>query len=247
MGAPRFHVTTPLSPTIVGTEIALPDAVAHHAMRVLRMAVGEEIALFDGAGGEYAATLTRAGKREAWAKVEAFSPVERESPLAVTLVQAIAATDTMDAIVRRAVELGVRAVQPVVSRRSARFPDGPAGEKRLLHWRQVAVAACEQCGRNRVPEVSSPATLADWLARREPSTPGIVLDADASTSLASLAPPQDRVDLLLGPEGGLAPEEIDRSLRAGLRGGRMGPRVLRADTASLAALSAINHLWGDCR
>src|SRR5512139_856020 len=122
MGAPRFHVRDPLSPNPVGSEIALPDNVAHHALRVLRLATGEAITLFDGRGGEYAATLVRAGKRDAWARIDAFDPADRESPLAASLVQAITATDTMDAIVRHAVELGAARIEPLVTERSARFP-----------------------------------------------------------------------------------------------------------------------------
>ena len=141
----------------------MPDPVAHHALRVLRLAVGDRIALFTGDGGEFAATLVRADKRDAFARIDAFDAVERESPLAVTLVQGIAANDAMDHAVRRSVELGVAAIQPVLTTRSARVPDGERGEKRLAHWRQIVVAACEQCGRNRVPDVRAVMTLERWL------------------------------------------------------------------------------------
>lgn len=246
MGAPRFFVAAMLATAGVGTEVALPDAVAHHALRVLRLAVGDEITLFTGCGGEYAATLIRAGKREAFVRIDAFVPVERESALAVTLVQAIAASDTMDAIVRRAVELGARAIQPVVSVRGSRFPPGTQGAKRLAHWRQIVIAACEQCGRNRVPEVRDAVAIDDWLRARASSEAGIVLDPDGA-ELASLPPPAVAVDVLVGPEGGFTHDEVARAARAGLRGARLGPRILRADTASLAALAAVNLLWGDFR
>ena len=172
MAAPRFFVPAPLDPSAAGSEYALPDAPAHHALRVLRLSVGDPLTLFTGAGGEFAATLVRAGKRDAWVRLDAFLPVERESALAVTLVQGIAATDAMDTIVRRAVELGVAAIQPAVSARGARFPAGAHGDKRLAHWRQVAVAACEQCGRNRVPEVHDVIELADWLRARDAHAAG---------------------------------------------------------------------------
>jgi 16S rRNA (uracil1498-N3)-methyltransferase len=245
MGAPRFFVDDRLCLPSVGAELALPDDVAHHALRVLRLAVGDPITLFTGAGGEYAATLTRAGKRDAFVRIDAFDPRERESSLAVTLAQAIVASDAMDAIVRRSVELGVAALQPVVTVRSARFPAGAQGDKRLAHWRQIAVAACEQCGRNRVPAVHEPFTLDQWLAARTSGRAGVLLDPDAAAAFASLRAPAEALDLLVGPEGGLAPEEVARALRAGLEGARLGPRILRADTASLAALSAINLVWGD--
>jgi len=245
MGAPRFFVNDRLALSSVGSEVALPDAVAHHALRVLRLVVGDSITLFTGDGGEYAATLTRAGKRDGWVRIDAFDPRERESSLAVTLVQAIVASDAMDAIVRRSVELGVAALQPVVTSRGARFPSGAQGDKRLAHWRQIAVAACEQCGRNRVPPVHEAVVLDAWLAARPTGRAGIVLDPDAASAFASLQPPADALDLLVGSEGGLVPEEVGRASRAGLQGARLGPRILRADTASLAALSAINLLWGD--
>ena len=159
MAAPRFFVSIALRPGDVGTEVALPEAAAHHALRVLRLAVGDALTLFTGEGGEFAATLDRADKRNAWVRVERFDAVEREAPLAVTLVQGIAANDAMDYAVRKAVELGAAAIQPVVTARSARFPGDARGAKRLAHWRQIAVAACEQCGRNRVPAVRDVATL----------------------------------------------------------------------------------------
>src|SRR5689334_25044252 len=143
MGAPRFFVPAGDGAMQVGGELALPDHVAHYALRVRRLREGDAITLFTGEGGEYAATLTRVGKREASARIDAFADVDRESPLSLSLVQAIVASDVMDAIVRHAVELGVSAIEPVVTARSARFPEGAQGARRLAHWRQVAIAACE--------------------------------------------------------------------------------------------------------
>ena len=243
MSAPRFFARDTLSPASVGSEIALPDEVTHHAVRVLRLVAGDAITLFDGTGGEYAATITRAAKREAWARIDGFDPADRESELDVTLAQAIAATDTMDAIVRHAVELGVATIQPVVTERSARFPSGAHGEKRLAHWRQVVLAGCEQCGRNRVPEVREPCTLSEWLS--SPRS-GIVFDAGAHASVAAL-PHATVVDVLVGPEGGLTEREVAHATSAGLHAVRLGPRILRADTAALTALATVNLLWGDFR
>jgi 16S rRNA (uracil1498-N3)-methyltransferase len=247
MGAPRFFVNEPLAPASIGTEIALPDPVVHHAMRVLRLSAGDAITLFTGRGGEYAATLTRTDKRDAWARIDAFVAADREPRLAVTIVQAVAASDTMDAVVRRAVELGVVAIRPVVSERGARVPSGAQGAKRLAHWRQIALSACEQCGRNRVPDVHEPAPLADWLLARPREDAGVVFDPRSDATLASLPAPSGRLDTLIGPEGGLTAEEVARARDAGMRSARLGPRMLRADTASLAALTAVNLLWGDFR
>jgi 16S rRNA (uracil1498-N3)-methyltransferase len=235
MGAPRFFVAGALSSACVGTEIALPDPVSHHALRVLRLAVGDPIVLFDGTGGEYAATITRVAKRDAWVHVDRFDPAERESPLAVTLAQAITATDAM--------ELGAAAIQPLITERGARFPPGAHGDKRLGHWRQVAVSACEQCGRNRVPRVHDPMPLTQWLSSPRA---GIVFDARGQASLESL-PGIAAPDVLVGPEGGLTDGELAQATRAGLRAVRLGPRILRADTAALSALAAVNLQWGDFR
>ena len=247
MGAPRFFVNSMLSPASVGTEVPLPDSVAHHALRVLRLGTGDSIVLFAGDGGEYSATLTRVGKRDAYARLDAFLAADRESPLRIALVQAIASSDVMDAIVRHAVELGVAAIDPVVSARSARFPDGAQGEKRLAHWRQVAIAACEQCGRNRVPAVSEVIPLTQWCEQRDATRVGVMLDPEARTDLRAIHPTDAGVQLLIGPEGGFTADEIAHAERARMHRVRLGPRVLRAETASLAALTAINFLWGDLR
>lgn len=247
MSLPRFHCPGALVAGDVGSEYALPDAVAHHALRVLRLAVGDRITLFTGAGGEFAATLARADKREAVARIDDFDSVERENTLAVTLVQGIAANDAMDHAVRRSVELGAVAIQPVLTTRSARVPDGGRGEKRHAHWRQIVIAACEQCGRNRVPDVRGVVTLEHWLADRNRAASGLVLSPTADVMISVAPPPQAALDLLIGPEGGFAAEEIALAQRSGMAAVRMGPRVLRAETAALAALATVNALWGDFR
>ena len=246
MSAPRFRVDLLLVPEDAGREIALPDAAAHHALRVLRLATGDAVTLFTGTGGEYAATLVRADKRTAWVRIDGFAPVERESPLAITLVQALPASDTMDFVVRKAVEMGAHAIVPVTTERSARLPSAERGEKRLAHWRQIVVAACEQCGRNRVPEVHAPTSLSTWLQARG-GRPGILLAPDAQASLPALPPPGAALDAVIGPEGGWTGDEVARASRAGVTPVRMGTRVLRTETAGIAALAAINTLWGDMR
>jgi len=213
----------------------------------LRLREGDAIALFSGNGGEYHATLVRVGKRDAFARIGAFVDVDRESPLAITLVQAIASSDTMDAILRHAVELGASRIAPVVTTRSARFPSGAQGDKRLAHWRQIAVAACEQSGRNKVPAIDAVLNFEQWLQQRDEQRAGLMLDPQAATDLQSLAAPQTGVDLVIGPEGGITDDEAARADRARIIRVRLGPRVLRTETASLAALTAINLLWGDLR
>ena len=194
---------------------------------MLRLAVGD-VTLFTGAGGEFAATLVRS-KRDAVCALTRFDPVEREAAFPVTLVQGIAASDAMDHAVRKSVELGVAAIQPLLTARSARVPEGERGGKRLGHWRQIVVSACEQCGRNRVPDVHEVATLERWLGGKPATTSGLVLVPDADASIADVQRPRDALDLLVGPEGGLAPEEIAQALRVGMTAVRLGPRVMRTE------------------
>lgn len=247
MPAPRFFVPLAMGPADIGRELVLPDGAAHHALRVLRLAIGDALTLFTGAGGQFVATLARADKRHAWVRVERFEAVDREATLAVTVVQGIAANDAMDHAVRKAVELGAAAIRPVVTVRSARFPADARGDKRLAHWRQIAVAACEQCGRNRVPVVHDVVTLATWIAGRPSGRPGLLLAPQAAQTIAARPIPADAFDLAVGPEGGLTDDELAQAERAGLSPVRLGPRVLRTETAAVAALAAIHALWGDFR
>jgi 16S rRNA (uracil1498-N3)-methyltransferase len=242
---PRFFVALEMVPAMAGATIDLPDAVAHHAVRVVRLVPGDALTLFTGGGGEYAATLTRADKRGAAVRIERFDPVERESPLAVTLAQGVAANDAMDYAVRKAVELGVAAIQPLTTARSAPLPSGERGERRVAHWRQIAIAACEQCGRNRVPEIAPPRPLAEWLAAWR--GPGFALAPSAAASVATQRAPTAPLALLVGPEGGLDERELRAALERGFVAVRLGPRVLRTETAAVAALTALQTLWGDLR
>jgi len=245
MGAPRFLSPTALSPELAGRTVELDANAAHHATRVLRLAVGDAMTLFDGSGGEYEATLVRADKRGASVRVERFLPVERESPLELTLAQAIAASDAMDSAVRKATELGVAAIQPLVTARSAPMPDGERGEKRVAHWRQVAAAAAEQSGRNRIPQIAAPRAFAEWLAAWAGT--GIILLPGASQPLGALAPQAAPLAVAIGPEGGFDAREAAAATARGFTAVRLGPRVLRVDTAVAAAIAVSQATWGDWR
>lgn len=242
---PRFHVRSQLSPALVGTTIALPDEVAHHVVRVLRLDVGAGFTLFDGTGGEYLATLVESGKRGSTARLERFDAVERESPLEVLLVQAVLATDAMDYAIRKAVELGVTAVAPIVAKRSQ--PLGERGEKRLAHWRRIAIAACEQCGRNRVPSIDSAQSLEAWLQAASTERPVVMAAPAADMSLATFAARTPPAAILIGPEGGFTEAEHSLALDKGIVPIHLGPRVLRAETAGVAALAMLAAVAGDAR
>ena len=235
-------------PLEVGACADLPERVAHHATRVLRLRRGDVMTLFGSTGGEYAARIVAAERTRVSVEVLGWCAVERESPLSITLVQALQAGEKMDLTVQKAVELGVRRIVPVMSKRGVLQLDEQRALRRLEHWRSVVVAACEQCGRNRVPEVTLPERLANWLARA--SGDGVLrlmLVPAGARSLASLsAPPVDQsIELLIGAEGGLAVEEVQLAALSGFLSVRLGPRILRTETAGLAALAAIQVLWGD--
>lgn len=241
MTFPRFFCPGPLVP---GAVLALPDGAAAHAARVLRLAAGSEITLFDGGGDEYAACIAAVQKGVVEAEVRERRQRDCESPLFVRLVQALQAGDKMDLTVQKAVELGVAAIQPVTSRRGVVRLDGERAVRRVAHWQGVAVSACEQCGRNRVPQVAAIEPLERWLARPAEAPLRLMLSPTATLRLRDL-PPARSLDLLIGAEGGFDPREEEMAAAAGFIGVRLGPRVLRTETAGLAALAAIQTLWGD--
>ena len=239
MAAPRFFVDQDLAR---GIELTLPAPVMHHAVRVLRLRDGDRIVLFNGRGGEFAAALRIDGRRAA-ARVERFDPVERESPLALTLVQAWVAADKLDWIVEKATELGVARVVLAPAERSVVRLQGERRERRRVHLRQIAIAACEQCGRNRVPDVVVADTLAAALDAAG-SDEMLILAPEAETALSPAAAAASTA-LLVGPEGGFTPQEIAAACRLGCRPVRLGPRVLRTESAGLAALATLQALRGD--
>lgn len=222
----------------------MPEPVARHAVRVLRLPPGAPMTLFDGRGGEYPARIQRIERERVFAELGAWQEIERESSLAVTLVQAVQAGEKMDFTVQKAVELGVRDIVPVESRRSVVRLAGERAARRVAHWQGVAASACEQCGRNQVPIVAPLEKLEHWLARPAPGGLRLMLAPDAEACLVDL-PASAAVQLLIGAEGGLDPQEVIAARQAGFVPVRLGPRVLRTETAGLAALAALQVLWGD--
>lgn len=245
MTAPRFYSPVPLS---ADSSIDLSENAARHACRVLRLRAGDDLTLFDGAGGEYTARIAAVARERVSVEVLQWRDVECEAPIQLTLVQALQAGEKMDMTMQKAVELGVARIVPVASRRSVVRLDGERALRRLEHWRGVVASACEQCGRNRVPEVAALGGLDRWLG--QPAASGVLrlmLVPGAAQTLNDLAipAPGGEVELLIGAEGGLAPEEVALAAAAGYQGVRLGPRILRTETAGLAALAAIQCLWGD--
>jgi len=242
MPAPRFHCPAPLAPH---ARIELPDALAHHALRVLRLRPGAPITLFDGGGGEYPAILQADGKA-AWADTGEFDPVERELPGHITLLQGMAGGDKMDWIIEKAVETGAARVVPITADRSVLRLAGPRLARRLTHWRAIARAASEQCGRNRLMAVADPQPLAEALRGLTPAEgPALFCHPEGALPLAqALMPVRDRLNLLVGPEGGWSDAELAAAATAGLVPVTVGPRVLRTETAGVALIAAATALLG---
>ncbi|MBC5782708.1 16S rRNA (uracil(1498)-N(3))-methyltransferase [Ramlibacter sp. USB13] len=235
---PRLHCGEPLAS---GASIALPPGAARH-VQVLRLQPGDGVTLFDGRGGEYDAVVEHMGRSEVRVQVGAHHAIEREAGVAVHLALAMPANERMDWLVEKATELGVASIQPLVSERSVLRLAGERAQKKQAHWQSIAIAACEQCGRNRVPAVHAVQPLASWVAG-QPGTGWILSLAHGSQALGALAGPS-QVTLLSGPEGGLAPAEEQAALARGWIPVNLGPRVLRAETAPLAALAALTLAQG---
>jgi len=242
MTTPRFYCPEILAQS--GTA-ELPEQAAHHAARVLRLQAGDQVRVFNGRGGEGDARITDIGKRNVTVEIVDWRAVERESPLQVLLAQAISAGEKMDFTLQKAVELGIDHIQPLASERSVVRLSGERAEKRVAHWQGVVIAACEQSGRNHVPEVAPISPLLDWLGSQDGSESRLMLSPTAEVGLRDLPKPIGNITLLIGPEGGLSPSEAEAAQRYGFTPVRLGARVLRTETAALAALAAMQMLWGD--
>lgn len=242
MSSPRFYCDAKLGP---GVQLELPDSAAHHANRVLRLKPGDEAVLFNGDGNDYQVKLLRVAKEGVTAKIVDWTTAARESSLQVTLAQAISSGDRMDFTLQKAVELGVDDIQPLAAERSVVKLSGERAEKRREHWQNVVISACEQSGRARVPQVEAPLPMLNWLGAMPGFALRIMLSPTAALALHDLPKPSGDICLLIGCEGGFAPLEIKAAESVGFTPVRLGARVLRTETAALAALSAMQTLWGD--
>lgn len=234
----RFFVDAPLS---LGRH-ELPEAQAHYMARVLRLAVGAPVQLFDGSGVEFLGELVEVSKKAVFVEVHEQIAGLAESPLHLHLGQGLSRGERMDWAIQKATELGVSAITPIVSERcEVRLKDERA-DKRLAHWRQIAISACEQCGRSVLPVIHPPLTLAEWLAQTDAALK-LVLHPVAEPLTSHEKPAS--LAFLIGPEGGLSDAEVQQAQKAGFLAARLGPRVLRTETAPVVALSVAQQLWGD--
>jgi len=245
----RVHVEAVLTP---GTIVELPRETASHLAKVLRARSGDPLILFSGDGREYAGSVESVRGSRVTASVGSGTEVDRESPFAITLVQCVPRGDRMDFIVQKATELGVTRIVPVLSQRSVVRLDAAQAGSKAAHWRAVVVNACEQCGRNRLPIIEAPAPLIDYLgsnaaAGAAPRTARFVLEPEVEAATAPAALETTAVQIAVGPEGGFGDEELEAFRIAGFVRLRLGPRILRTETAAIAALTWLQTRFGDMR
>ena len=241
MRIPRIFTDSPLA---VGSQSQLDDNAANHVGRVLRMQAGQALQLFNGDGQDYRATITEAGKKHVQVEVQEAAENETESPLRVVLAQTLSKGDRMDYAVQKAVEMGVSEIVPLTTERCDVKLKGDREDKRLRHWQQVAISAAEQCGRARVPEIQPVMTVQQWLEHARACDLRLVLHHRTERSLNTLEKPSS-IALMIGPEGGLTAEEIALAESHGFLPVALGPRVLRTETAPVAAIALCQWLWGD--
>ena len=250
----RVYVDAPVA---AGKRVVVEGSAANHIARVLRLRSGDSLTVFDGSGGEFGARIEEFRKETVVVAVEEHRPLDRESPLPLTLVQGISRGERMDWIIQKATELGTSRIVPVFTKRSVVRLDEKQAERKLQHWRAITISACEQCGRNRIPDLAVPVDFFDMLAGDPSGRPDSAGRTDSAGSTRLLLSPTGdlRIDdlqdvgkgitVLIGPEGGLEDVEQEAAVTAGFKAVRLGPRVLRTETAAIAALTIIQRYFGD--
>lgn len=248
---PRFFCSLTLT---TSESILLPNGVSHHVAHVLRLKKNDKVTLFNGQGGEFTAQIEQINKSGVTVEIRQFHDVNRESPVLTELAQSICANEKMDWIIQKAVELGVNRIQPIMTNRCVIHLSGERVKKRAEHWQQIIYSACEQCGRNKIPELMTLISYSDWLNQYksnqndQPTTSSakLMFTPTAHAKLSALQPnSKDFIVVLVGPEGGLTPSEEKLAIATGFIATRLGQRTLRTESAGLAALASIQALWGD--
>lgn len=246
MRIPRFYINQPLQGD---HELILPKEIHRHAIQVLRLAVDDVLILFNGKGGEYRAILTNVQKRHSSVRIISFNAVNCDSPLDISLAIAMIKADKMDFAIQKSVEMGVNSIQPLYTERSVIKLKANRLEKKLLHWQGVITAACEQSGRTSIPQILAPIPLALWLplsTTTSSSTLHLAMLPRQHPHITTLSSPENhKMTLIVGPEGGFSDQEVDLLLSLGIKGIQFGPRILRAETAVIAAIAVCQQQWGD--
>jgi 16S rRNA (uracil1498-N3)-methyltransferase len=233
------------APVVAGKRLVVEGSAANHIARVLRLRSGDALTVFDGSGGEFGARIEELRKDGVVVSVEEHRALDRESPLSLTLVQGISRGERMDWIIQKATELGASRIVPVFTKRSVVRLDQKQADRKLEHWRAITIAACEQCGRNRIPELAAPVDFFDVLPADSSGSTRLLLSPTGDLRSDDLDNVGAGITVLIGPEGGLEDAEHDAAVAAGFKAVRLGPRVLRTETAAIAALTIIQRYFGD--
>lgn len=242
MRVTRVYHSGPLS---AHRRVELDEASSRHLTRVLRIASGDPLVVFDGRGAEYPARVAEIGRRLT-VELGERAAVDKESPIALTLIMGIARSDHMDFAIRKSTELGIAAIVPAITARTQASRSRAQLERRMRHWEGIIISACEQCGRNTLPVLAHPQALAGVIGTPpKAGTLRLVLSPDGELTARGLARPGTGVELLVGPEGGLTAEELELAMASGFRSFRLGPRVLRTETAAISAIAILQAVWGD--
>jgi len=240
MRIPRVYCPISLA---LNTPISLDDNAAHYLGKVLRMSAGRPIVVFNGEGGEYSGTISDVGKKHVQVMLDSFANTERESPLVIELAVGLSRGERWDFVLQKATELGVTRIVPLATERTEVKLKGDRLEKKWQHWRQIIVSACEQCQRNRIPELAPLTTLADYLSETKTEQKFVLHHRDNQGLPSGVSP--SSAALLIGPEGGLSDNEITAAQETGFNPLALGPRVMRTETAPVAAISVLQYQWGD--
>ena len=241
---PRIYLSQRLS---AGERYTLTGDQHRHLSSVLRLKVGAELTLFDGRGGEYAATIEEVRRAASIVRTGDYRDVDNDSPLHIRLAQGVGRGERTDYAIQKAVELGVTSIVPLLTRRGVVHLDAQRTQRRLAHWRGIIVHACQQCGRNSIPELSTVVSLEEWLREYECGGLDLILDPNSSISIGDLEYGGGLITILVGPEGGLDTDECKAAHAAGFRGISLGPRMLRTETAAVVGVTAVQLRWGDLK
>lgn len=242
MHIPRIYCSGPLQ---AGSKITLPAERSHHLIRVLRLKLADPVILFNGEGGQYRGQLNSITKHSAIVDLQHYENINNVSPISIELVQAISTSDRMDWVLQKATELGVHTITPILTELSQGGLKGEHWVNRMAHWQKVIISASEQSGRCALPMLNTPRSLTDWLAQTR-SGLSLIADPRANSSIADFTPALN-VHVLVGPEGGFTEAELERAKASAVQLFRLGPRILRTETAAVAALSVIQNQWGDLK
>ena len=242
-----MHIPRLYTPQMItrGAELAISGQTAHHVVHVLRIHSGAAVQVFNGEGSEYRAVVKTIKRSEIILEITEAIAVRPESSLDITLLQGITRNDRMDLILQKAVELGVSTIQPLWTQRSQTHLKGSRLEKRFNHWQGIVISACEQCGRATIPQLATAMNYSDWMNKQKTGGLRLLLQPNSKTGLGTLKRPDEEIQVLIGPEGGLNPDEEVLAEAAGFTGVSLGQRILRTETATLATLAGIQTLWGD--